>query len=65
MFSYPKGNVQLPGFLTMILIQLPPQFLSIATLIASFAKFGGAILDDVASLIVGFGFLVWIASWFS
>ena len=65
LLTFVQAKVQLPGFLTMILVQLPPPYLSFATNIMSVLKFGIALLDDVAALIVGIGFLVCIASWFS
>ena len=65
LLTFAQAKVQLPGFLMMILVQLPPPYLSFATNIMSVLKFGSALLDDVAALIVGIGFLVCIASWFS
>ncbi|KAH8111427.1 hypothetical protein DFH11DRAFT_1729368 [Phellopilus nigrolimitatus] len=61
---FTKSNpVQPPMLLALALPHLPPLASSFILNALGYLRMGGMLLDDVAGLIVGVGFLVWVAGW--
>ncbi|GBE78578.1 hypothetical protein BKA93DRAFT_902562 [Sparassis latifolia] len=56
-------TIQTPMLLAFALPHLPPPLPSIITNGMKYLQIGGIFLDDLAALLVGLGFLVWIAGW--
>ncbi|PIL30776.1 hypothetical protein GSI_06944 [Ganoderma sinense ZZ0214-1] len=57
--------VQPPMLLAFALPHLPPPLPAVITNGLKYLQIGGVMLDDLAGLIVGIGFLIWVANWFA
>ncbi|KAF8898330.1 hypothetical protein BD779DRAFT_1483383 [Infundibulicybe gibba] len=58
-------TVKPPTMLGFILPHLPPPFPSLILNGLKYMQMGSLFLDDIATLVVGFGFIVLVAGWFS
>ncbi|KAL0576881.1 hypothetical protein V5O48_005088 [Marasmius crinis-equi] len=58
-------TAQPPALLAMVLPHLPPPFPSLITNAFKYIQMGSILLDDLAILAVGTGFVIWIAGLFS
>jgi len=57
--------LQPPALLAFILPHLPPQLSTVVVSGLRYLQMGSMLLDDVAWVLVGLGFLVYIATWFT
>ncbi|KAI0638888.1 hypothetical protein C8Q77DRAFT_1078163 [Trametes polyzona] len=57
--------VQPPMLLALALPHLPPPIPALITNGMKYLQIAGVFFDDVSALIIGIGFLIWIASWVS
>ncbi|KAI1790490.1 hypothetical protein LXA43DRAFT_507118 [Ganoderma leucocontextum] len=57
--------IQPPMLLAFALPHLPPPLPTVITNGLKYLQIGGVLFDDLAALIVGIGFLVWVANWFA
>ncbi len=65
MLTAHQDNEQLPTLLSMAMPVLPPH---IATIVVNGWKYIGLfsmLLDDLAGVLVGIGFIAWLATWFA
>lgn len=58
-----QDKVQPPMLLSLALPYLPAPLPTLITLSLKYVNMAGFFLDDVAALIVGMGFLVWVGGW--
>lgn len=49
--------------LALALPHLPPPLPAVITNGLKYLQIGGVFLDDISALIVGVGFLIWVANW--
>ncbi|KAI0369861.1 hypothetical protein BV20DRAFT_995869 [Pilatotrama ljubarskyi] len=57
--------VQPPMLLAFALPHLPPLLQAIITNGMKYLQIGGVFFDDISALVVGIGFLIWVANWVS
>ncbi|KAK1222443.1 hypothetical protein PQX77_014712 [Marasmius sp. AFHP31] len=62
---YGFDTAQPPALLAMVLPQLPPPFPALIVNAFKYIQMGSILLDDIAILAVGTGFVIWIAGLFS
>ncbi|RPD70841.1 hypothetical protein L226DRAFT_562663 [Lentinus tigrinus ALCF2SS1-7] len=55
--------IQPPMLLSFALPHLPPPLPAVITNGLKYLQIGGVFLDDISALIVGLGFLIWVATW--
>ncbi|RDX51570.1 hypothetical protein OH76DRAFT_1435579 [Lentinus brumalis] len=55
--------IQPPMLLALALPHLPPPLPAVITNGLKYLQIGGVFLDDISALIVGVGFLIWVANW--
>ncbi len=60
-----QDPIQPPMLLAFALPHLPPPLPAVITNGLKYLQIGGVLFDDLAGLIVGVGFLVWVANWFA
>jgi len=58
------NSVQPPMFLALVLPHLPPPLPSIIVNSLKYMQMGSLFLDDLAGLVVGVGFIVYLSGWF-
>lgn len=59
-----QDRVEPPMLLALVMPHLPPPFPAIIRNGLKYMQLGSLFADDVATLIVGLGFLVTLASWY-
>ncbi|KAI0717498.1 hypothetical protein C8T65DRAFT_640782 [Cerioporus squamosus] len=55
--------IQPPMLLSLALPHLPPPLPAVITNGLKYLQIGGVFLDDISALVVGIGFLIWVANW--
>ncbi len=60
---FSQDPIQPPMLLALALPHLPPPLPAVITNGLKYLQIGGVFLDDISALIVGVGFLIWVANW--
>ena len=57
------GTIRPPALLSLALPHLPPPLPTIILTVLKYLQIGGIFLNDIAALLFGVGFFVWLSSW--